>query len=113
MNSDNDTTDAIFSFSHDAILMERTMAEALLEKVQEANPTATFKDETQDGGYVSADGQCSELVLEDLKIQLGEDLFTIPSEDYAITYEDDAGTTSTTTCLFLVESNTPYGYEGS
>ena len=78
---------AVISTMSPYIGLPKVAMDSVTAKIKSDNSGITW--EVDDDGQLTTEPSCSELVLEDLKIQLGDYLYTIPSSQYAADYHND------------------------
>ena len=87
LNSGLGVSYAVLSIMSPYIGLPKTAMDSVTAKIKSDNSGMTW-DVSYDG-QLTTEPSCSELVLEDLKIQLGSYLYTIPSSQYAADYHND------------------------
>lgn len=64
------------------------MAEKIYDTIKAANPNFTLSGPSKDNLY-DFEAYCSDLTLEDLKVQVGDNVYVLPSSAYTWQYVDD------------------------
>ena len=59
------------------------MAEKIYDTIKAANPNFTLSGPSKDNLY-DFEAQCSDLTLEDLKVQVGDNVYVLPSSAYTL-----------------------------